>query len=385
MGRSLPPALLVLLPVLLRGGEASPRRSPSLQSPAGACGRRPAVNELATGSRIIGGRDAPPGAWPWQVSLQIHHIPVGYRHICGGSLISHNLVLTAAHCIKNNRDPEMWRVVIGMHHLYKDYPYTVKNQVKDILIHSHFELATNENDVALFKLIKPVKYNAYIQPICLPETSLLLTDETPCYISGWGSTKENGKSFIFHFHILVSYTLFWQLKYSKHIGCELALEEMLWHMTFKCLSFPQQFIQDIKQKETALSYVFTTGVGEHILQEAQVDIIPLRICNKFDWYAGAISLNTICAGSASGNVDSCQGDSGGPLVCYFPNASRYYLLGITSAGVGCGRPKYPGLYVRTANYRNWIDSQLLNKAISVNIQFVLFFLTAGRMLLHNVL
>ncbi|XP_062827049.1 transmembrane protease serine 12 isoform X2 [Anolis carolinensis] len=288
MGRSLPPALLVLLPVLLRGGEASPRRSPSLQSPAGACGRRPAVNELATGSRIIGGRDAPPGAWPWQVSLQIHHIPVGYRHICGGSLISHNLVLTAAHCIKNNRDPEMWRVVIGMHHLYKDYPYTVKNQVKDILIHSHFELATNENDVALFKLIKPVKYNAYIQPICLPETSLLLTDETPCYISGWGSTKEN-------------------------------------------------------------------GVGEHILQEAQVDIIPLRICNKFDWYAGAISLNTICAGSASGNVDSCQGDSGGPLVCYFPNASRYYLLGITSAGVGCGRPKYPGLYLGGCCYTTFYE------------------------------
>ncbi|XP_067320027.1 transmembrane protease serine 12-like [Anolis sagrei] len=318
MGPGLLPALLVLLLVLLRGEEASPRRSPASQSLVGACGRRPAVSELATGSRIIGGRDAPRGAWPWQVSLQIYHIHVGYHHVCGGSLISHNLVLTAAHCIRKNRDPEMWTAVIGLHHLYKDDSYTVKHQVKDILIHSDFELATNNNDVALIILTKSVKYNAYIQPVCLPKTSPVLTDETPCYISGWGNTKEN-------------------------------------------------------------------GVGEHILQEAQVDIIPLRICNKLDWYAGTISLKMICAGSASGKIDSCQGDSGGPLVCYFPNATRYYQVGITSAGIGCGRPKYPGLYVRTANYRSWIDSQLLNKAISVGIQFVLFFLIPGRMLLHTVL
>nr|XP_060619991.1 acrosin-like [Anolis sagrei ordinatus] len=127
------------------------------------------------------------------------------------------------------------------------------------------------------------------------------------------------------------------------------------------------------------------GADEYILQEAKVDIIPRRVCNKLDWYAGTISLNMICAGSASGKIDSCQGDSGGPLVCYFPNATRYYQVGITSAGDGCGRPKHPGLYVRTANYRSWIDSQLLNKAISVGIQFRLFFLIAGRMLLHTVL
>ncbi|KAF7246934.1 Transmembrane protease serine 12 [Varanus komodoensis] len=64
------------------------------------CGTRPFVDEISAGNRIIGGHDAQPGAWPWQVSLQVYHFGVGYYHVCGGSLITNNSVLTAAHCIK---------------------------------------------------------------------------------------------------------------------------------------------------------------------------------------------------------------------------------------------------------------------------------------------
>lgn len=44
--------------------------------------------------RIIGGENARPGQFPYQVSLQC-----GNRHICGGSILNEKYILTAAHCV----------------------------------------------------------------------------------------------------------------------------------------------------------------------------------------------------------------------------------------------------------------------------------------------
>lgn len=43
--------------------------------------------------RVVGGTETSVGKWPWQVSLQY-----GSTHICGGTIIDPQWVLTAAHC-----------------------------------------------------------------------------------------------------------------------------------------------------------------------------------------------------------------------------------------------------------------------------------------------
>ncbi|ETE56931.1 Transmembrane protease serine 12, partial [Ophiophagus hannah] len=90
-------------------------------------------------------------------------------------------------------NPEYWRVVIGLHHLYKPHSHTISRRVKSIVVHSDFKWDSYENDIAMFKLVKFVEYNKYIQPICLPHNSHLVTDKNPCYVSGWENRKKKGK------------------------------------------------------------------------------------------------------------------------------------------------------------------------------------------------
>ncbi|XP_060619998.2 transmembrane protease serine 12-like [Anolis sagrei] len=288
----------------------------SVTSFEGDCGTRPSVNDMTLDTWIVGGHDAQVGAWPWQVSLQLYRVALGgYRHECGGSLIDNNFVLTAAHCVKKWVNPEYWRAVIGLHHLYKWKSHTIAERVRDIIIHPDFKEGSYENDIALFKLLKSVTYNEYIQPVCLPDIFHLVPDKNLCYISGWGKREKKGK--------------------------------------FKLT-----------------------------LQEAQVDILPLYTCNKYEWYKGIISRNVMCVGSASGHVDNCEGDNGGPLMCHFQNVTKYYILGITSSSAVCGIPKHPGIYVRVVNYRSWIDSYLYNKTSTISIQCGLTLWIAEWLIIH---
>uniref|UniRef100_H2Y806 Peptidase S1 domain-containing protein n=1 Tax=Ciona savignyi TaxID=51511 RepID=H2Y806_CIOSA len=90
------------------------------------------------------------------------------------------------------------------------------------------------------------------------------------------------------------------------------------------------------------------------LNQVRLPVISNANCNRA--YGGFLNMNKrICAGSKRGGVDTCQGDSGGPLVCLI-GESTWHQVGITSFGIECGSPRYPGVYTRVPYYADWIDS-----------------------------
>ena len=64
------------------------------------------------GTRIVGGTNAKPGAWPWQVTMDYK----GYAakpHWCGGSIIAPQWIVSAAHCFDYGVDPDQYTIVAG--------------------------------------------------------------------------------------------------------------------------------------------------------------------------------------------------------------------------------------------------------------------------------
>ena len=69
------------------------------------CGKR------KPGSRIVGGTDAQPGSWPWQVLLDTKAFPGPVW--CGGSILNRYWIVTAAHCFDYGNNPEFFTVTVG--------------------------------------------------------------------------------------------------------------------------------------------------------------------------------------------------------------------------------------------------------------------------------
>lgn len=68
--------------------------------------------------------------------------------------------------------------------------------VKQVVLHEEYQPVTDFNDIALMELDKPIRCSNFIQPACVPNSTVVVSALNHCYISGWGVVREHGENHV---------------------------------------------------------------------------------------------------------------------------------------------------------------------------------------------
>jgi secreted trypsin-like serine protease len=255
------------------------------------CGNPKIAPSFSAGQRIIGGQEAIPNSWPWEAWLYIEDPKdKDNSFLCGGSLINDQWVMTAGHCLYDNKGkPKTITVALGVHD--RNAKDSKENQrvvvvAEQLFVHPKYDNDAITNDIALIKLSEPITFTDEISPICLPDDRDLCPNDprTTLIVAGWGMTHLKGES-------------------------------------------------------------------SHKLREVAIPVISKAKCKdayRKDENGNSINGGVFCAG----NIDNgrkikgtCAGDSGSPVVAPQPEG-HYQQVGLVSWGHKDCETKHPGSWGR---------------------------------------
>ena len=203
-----------------------------------SCGKRDVnnfgdINDPDVVLRIVGGIEvADPHMYPWMAGLVYESTQSSEnagKVLCGGVVISSNVVMTAAHCIaeskgKSGETFSLKKVRLGHTNLTSDESFDVV--IDNILIHPNYTRTKfgDINDITLLVLAEHLDFSGIkVKAICLPEPdlteeTLIDPEATSLIVAGWGATLKSRTS-----DILLE--LF--LNYNKTIDCEEKFQSLL--------------------------------------------------------------------------------------------------------------------------------------------------------------
>nr|AAV91016.1 hemolymph proteinase 18 [Manduca sexta] len=215
--------------------------------------------------------------------------------LCGGSVISDQFILTAAHCIFTNLLGPVRFAALGI--LQRSDPVELWQVYKigGIVPHPQYKSPIKYHDIALLKTENKIKFNENVLPACLFIEGRVGGSEQ-AKATGWGA---------------------------------------------------------LGHKQTAADVLQVVDLQKFSDEECGSTYRPYRHLPQ-----GYDSATQMCYGDKGKlNMDTCEGDSGGPL--QFQNSSLlciHIVAGVTSFGDACGFAGGAGMYTRVSYYIPWIES-----------------------------
>lgn len=135
-------------------------------------------------TRIVGGYVEDIKNIPYQVSIQW-----GNSHFCGGSLITPNTVLSAAHCFGKSYSASslsLYSVKYGSNTTNS----SLKANIESVIVHPSYNTTTLDYDLSLIILKSSVNLSDTVKTINISESNNYVWGSLAA-VSGWGYEQEN--------------------------------------------------------------------------------------------------------------------------------------------------------------------------------------------------